>query len=344
MVDFHDERGGLATLALKAVDNPLEFGIVITRRGRLDRAVPREADLGPGLQRHHQHRDLRARAGDLRLHPRGPARRLLRRVVPGRPGRRQAALRLRGRRLLGGRRAPSRPTSRPTRTSSTSGCRSTSTGFQLRPGVWLGKGAEIDPSVELDGPAVIGDNCVIGPGARLGRVLHPRPQRPDRRQRRSSSGRWSTTTPTSGPGSGIDGSVLGRGSRPAPGRPLRGGRRARRRVLRRCPRRDQGRREDLPVQDGRGGRHRQLVDRLGVDGAPGRSSGGTASGAWPTWTSAPSWPCASRWPGRRPSRRGPPSPPRGTPAGPPGCSSGRSWSAATRPASTSTTSRRPPSR
>ena len=58
--------------------------------GRLDRAVPREADLGPGLQRHHQHRDLRARAGDLRLHPRGPgrstsrARRSRRRSTPGR--------------------------------------------------------------------------------------------------------------------------------------------------------------------------------------------------------------------------------------------------------------------
>ena len=38
-------------------------------RGRLDRALLGEADLGPGLQRHHQHRDLRARAGDLRLHP-----------------------------------------------------------------------------------------------------------------------------------------------------------------------------------------------------------------------------------------------------------------------------------
>ena len=41
-------------------------------------------------------------------------------------------------------------------------------GFPLRPGVWVGKGAEIDPSVELVGPAVIGDNCVVGPGARLG--------------------------------------------------------------------------------------------------------------------------------------------------------------------------------
>ena len=38
VVDFHDKRGGLATLALKAVDNPLEFGIVITREdGSIER-------------------------------------------------------------------------------------------------------------------------------------------------------------------------------------------------------------------------------------------------------------------------------------------------------------------
>jgi mannose-1-phosphate guanylyltransferase/phosphomannomutase len=41
-------------------------------------------------------------------------------------------------------------------------------GFPLRPGVWVGKGAEIDPSVTLTGPAVIGDNCVVGAGASLG--------------------------------------------------------------------------------------------------------------------------------------------------------------------------------
>ena len=39
-------------------------------RRRLDRAVPREAVVGPGVQRHHQLRDLRARARDLRPHRR----------------------------------------------------------------------------------------------------------------------------------------------------------------------------------------------------------------------------------------------------------------------------------
>ncbi|MGD0082710.1 MAG: sugar phosphate nucleotidyltransferase [Acidimicrobiales bacterium] len=37
-------------------------------------------------------------------------------------------------------------------------------GFPLRPGVWIGEGAEIHPSAVVDGPAVIGDNCSVGPG------------------------------------------------------------------------------------------------------------------------------------------------------------------------------------
>ena len=43
-------------------------------------------------------------------------------------------------------------------------------GFPLRPGVWVGEGAEIDPSAEVVGPALIGDNCRIGPGVELGRT------------------------------------------------------------------------------------------------------------------------------------------------------------------------------
>jgi hypothetical protein len=58
-------------------------------------------------------------------------------------------------------------------------------GFPLRPRVWLGKGAEIDPSVPSStGPAVIGDNCHIGAGHRLGRTA-PWVQRAHRRQRRA---------------------------------------------------------------------------------------------------------------------------------------------------------------
>ena len=34
--------------------------------------------------------------------------------------------------------------------------------------MWVGKGAEIDPSASSTGPVVIGDNCRVGAGARLG--------------------------------------------------------------------------------------------------------------------------------------------------------------------------------
>jgi mannose-1-phosphate guanylyltransferase/phosphomannomutase len=40
-------------------------------------------------------------------------------------------------------------------------------GFELSKGVWLGEGAEIDPAAVVEGPAVIGDNCRIEAGARI---------------------------------------------------------------------------------------------------------------------------------------------------------------------------------
>ncbi len=40
-------------------------------------------------------------------------------------------------------------------------------GFPLGEGIWLGEGAEVDPGARVDGPSVIGDNCRIEAGARL---------------------------------------------------------------------------------------------------------------------------------------------------------------------------------
>ncbi|MBM3675818.1 MAG: mannose-1-phosphate guanyltransferase [Actinobacteria bacterium] len=37
-------------------------------------------------------------------------------------------------------------------------------GFMLREGVWLGEGAEVDPDAQIDGPAIIGANCRIEAG------------------------------------------------------------------------------------------------------------------------------------------------------------------------------------
>ena len=41
-------------------------------------------------------------------------------------------------------------------------------GFRLGEGVWLGEGSEIDPAANVDGPAIIGDYCRVEAGAHLG--------------------------------------------------------------------------------------------------------------------------------------------------------------------------------
>ena len=41
-------------------------------------------------------------------------------------------------------------------------------GFERSPGVWVGEGADIHPEATVEGPAVIGDNCRIEAGVRLG--------------------------------------------------------------------------------------------------------------------------------------------------------------------------------
>ena len=40
-------------------------------------------------------------------------------------------------------------------------------GFRMGEGIWLGEGSEIDPAAVIDGPAIIGDYCRIEAGARL---------------------------------------------------------------------------------------------------------------------------------------------------------------------------------
>jgi mannose-1-phosphate guanylyltransferase/phosphomannomutase len=41
-------------------------------------------------------------------------------------------------------------------------------GFRLDEGVWLGEGAEVHPEASVQGPVVVGDNCRVDAGARLG--------------------------------------------------------------------------------------------------------------------------------------------------------------------------------
>jgi mannose-1-phosphate guanylyltransferase / phosphomannomutase len=41
-------------------------------------------------------------------------------------------------------------------------------GFQVGDGVWLGEGADVDPGARIVGPAIIGDNCRVEAGAHVG--------------------------------------------------------------------------------------------------------------------------------------------------------------------------------
>ena len=166
--------------------------------GRQHRALLGEAGLGPGLQRHHQHRHLRARARDLRRHPRGPLRRLLERGLPGRARGRATRSSATWPTATGRTWAPRPPTSRPTRTSSTARSRSTSPASSCGPGVWLGKGSSVDPTAAIVGPAFIGENCTIDAGVDTRRLQHHRGQHPGGRAGRVCGTRSSARTPTSG--------------------------------------------------------------------------------------------------------------------------------------------------
>jgi mannose-1-phosphate guanylyltransferase/phosphomannomutase len=167
VVDFHDRRGALATLALKAVENPLEFGIVITDEdGAIERFLEKPTwgqvfsdTINTGIF------VLEPEIFD--YIPEGRAVDFSAETFP-------AALAA-GKGLYGYV-AEGYWEDVGTLEAYLSSHQDILdrkvqvdiAGFPLRPGVWVGKGVEIDPSVTLSGPAVIGDNCVVGPGASLG--------------------------------------------------------------------------------------------------------------------------------------------------------------------------------
>ncbi len=210
LVAFHDDHGGLATLALKAVENPLEFGIVITREdGSIERFLEKPTwgqvfsdTINTGIY------VLEPEIFDF--------------IPEGQPvdfsGESFPAALEAGKGLFGYvadgywedvgtleayLKAHQDILDRKVAVDIN--------GFQLRPGVWLGKGAEIDPSVDVEGPAVIGDNCVIGPGVRLGEYcsLGRNVRIGDNAIIQRSVVHDNTYL---GSGVRIDGSVLGRGS------------------------------------------------------------------------------------------------------------------------------------
>ena len=242
---------------------------------------------------------------DLRLHRPRPAGRLLERGVPHAAGRRPAALRRHRRRATGRTWAPSTPTSGPTRTSSTARCRSTSPASSSADGVWLGEGAEIHPDAVRRRPG--GHRRQLPRrGRRPHRAVHgARRQRPGARRRRSSSGPWSTTTPTSARRCGCGArwsagpATCATGVRAEEGVVIGdecfiGEDALARRRASRCTRS----RRSRPAPS-------STTRSCGSRGAPAACSAATASSGWPTSTSPPSSPPRWPWPTARCSRRAP---------------------------------------
>ncbi len=167
LVRIHHERGAMATLALKAVDNPLEFGIVITRPdGTIERFLEKPTwgqvfsdtvNTGiyvcdPRIFEYIAAGENVDFSGDVfpRLLEDGEA--LFGHVAGGYwedVGTLESYLKVH-RDVLNDEVAISVP------------------GFRVDKNIWLGEGAEIDPDATVVGPAVIGDNCTVAAGAHVG--------------------------------------------------------------------------------------------------------------------------------------------------------------------------------
>ncbi|HWD53920.1 MAG TPA: sugar phosphate nucleotidyltransferase [Acidimicrobiales bacterium] len=208
IVAFHEKNDALATIALSAVENPLEFGIVITREdGSIERFLEK-----PGWG---QVFSDTINTGIYVLEPeifeRIPAGRSVDfsgEVFPsaledGRPlygyvadgywedvGTTAAYLKAHED-ILDGR------------------VETDVSGFELRPGVWVGKGSSIDPLARIESPVFVAENCTVDAGAVLGAytTLGANTRVAERAEvRRSVIGENSYL----GPAVRVEGAVLGR--------------------------------------------------------------------------------------------------------------------------------------
>ncbi|MGH9295317.1 MAG: sugar phosphate nucleotidyltransferase, partial [Acidimicrobiales bacterium] len=167
LVAFHEERGAVGTLALKAMENPLEFGIVITGEdGRVERFLEK-----PGWGEVFSDT---INTGIYVLEPE-----VLSFVEAGRPvdfaGEVFPALLAAGRPVFGfvaGGYWEDVGTLDAYLTAHDDILdRKVDVevpGFPLRADVWIGEGAVIHPSASVLAPSVVGDNCRIGPYAEIG--------------------------------------------------------------------------------------------------------------------------------------------------------------------------------
>jgi mannose-1-phosphate guanylyltransferase / phosphomannomutase len=208
MVSFHEKNEALATIALSSVENPLEFGIVITREdGTIERFLEKPGwgqvfsdTINTGIY------VLEPEIFD-RI-PDGRAVDFSSEVFP--------AVLEEGEPLFGyvasgywedvGTTAAYLKAHEDILDGKVD---VDVAGFELRPGIWVGKGSSIDPSVRIDSPAFIGENCTIDRDARLGpyATVGANTQVAERAElQRSVIGENSYL----GPSSRVEGAVLGR--------------------------------------------------------------------------------------------------------------------------------------
>ncbi len=166
IVKAHQDAGALASIALKRVENPLEFAIVITRPdGSIERFLEKPSwgevfsdtantgiyVLEPGIFDFIRADEVVDFAGDVFpavLEKKLP---LIGTVVDGYwedVGTLEAYLRAH-QDVLDQR------------------VHMDIEGFRIGEGIWLGEGADVDPTARIEGPVVIGDNCRIEAGAHL---------------------------------------------------------------------------------------------------------------------------------------------------------------------------------
>jgi mannose-1-phosphate guanylyltransferase / phosphomannomutase len=167
VVAFHEKNQAVATIALAAVENPLEFGIVITREdGSIERFLEK-----PGWG---QVFSDTINTGIYVLEPE-----IFDRIPEGRPvdfsGEVFPGVLEAGDPIFGyvadgywedvGTTAAYLKAHEDILDGKVD---VEVSGFELRPGIWVGKGSSIDPSVRIDSPSFIGENCTIDRDVHLG--------------------------------------------------------------------------------------------------------------------------------------------------------------------------------
>jgi len=167
IVAFHEEKGAIATIGLTAVENPLEFGIVITNEdGSIERFLEKPGwgqvfsdtvnngifVLEPEIFDYIEADRSVDFSGEVFPKLLEDGKPLYGYVTEGYwedVGTLSAYVSAH-KDILDGRVEVDVP------------------GFRLDGGIWLGEGAEVDPGARIDGPAVVGDHCRVEAGARLG--------------------------------------------------------------------------------------------------------------------------------------------------------------------------------